>query len=158
MLYLRVLRLSEGLAFARIDGRCRRLIYKLTRVRLLILDDFGTHSLLGSSTSICSNSSRNAIGANHPDHRLWPDGIIAELNIRGRGHSRQARSERPPQRSSAKAKPLRLLVRVAASLCQSAASIHFPCILVNKCPPTKHHVVRCLQCLPVTFRPSLWRI
>ncbi|MFW8691720.1 MULTISPECIES: ATP-binding protein [Mesorhizobium] len=46
MLYLRVLRLSEGFAFARIDGRCRRLIYKLTRVRLLILDDFGTHSLI----------------------------------------------------------------------------------------------------------------
>ncbi|WP_283257906.1 MULTISPECIES: ATP-binding protein [Mesorhizobium] len=46
VIYLRVLRPSEGLAFARIDGRCRRLIYKLTRVRLLILDDFGTHSLI----------------------------------------------------------------------------------------------------------------
>ncbi|RVH86169.1 AAA family ATPase [Sinorhizobium medicae] len=45
VLYLRVPRLFEDLALARLDGRYPRLIDKLTRVQLLILDDFGTHSL-----------------------------------------------------------------------------------------------------------------
>ncbi|WP_352974825.1 ATP-binding protein [Mesorhizobium sp. M1142] len=36
---------GRGLALARLDGRFPRLIDKLTRVQLLILDDFGTHSL-----------------------------------------------------------------------------------------------------------------
>ncbi|WP_287331906.1 ATP-binding protein [Mesorhizobium sp.] len=45
MLYLRVPRLFEDLALARLDGRYPRLINKLTRVQLLILDDFRTHSL-----------------------------------------------------------------------------------------------------------------
>ncbi|MGK9339541.1 IS21-like element helper ATPase IstB [Sinorhizobium meliloti] len=45
VLYVRVPRLFEVLALARLDGRYPRLIDKLTRVQLLILDDFGTHSL-----------------------------------------------------------------------------------------------------------------
>jgi DNA replication protein DnaC len=45
VLYVRVPRLFEDLALARLDGRFPRLIDKLTRVELLILDDFGTHSL-----------------------------------------------------------------------------------------------------------------
>ncbi|MDW9451711.1 AAA family ATPase [Sinorhizobium meliloti] len=45
VLYVRVPRLFEDLALARLDGRFPRLIDKLTRVQLLILDDFGTHSL-----------------------------------------------------------------------------------------------------------------
>lgn len=45
MLYVRVPRLFEDLALARLDGRFPRLIDKLTRAQLLILDDFGTHSL-----------------------------------------------------------------------------------------------------------------
>lgn len=38
-------RLSEDLAMARLDGRFPRLIDKLARVQLLILDDWGTHTL-----------------------------------------------------------------------------------------------------------------
>ncbi|MER9127788.1 ATP-binding protein [Mesorhizobium sp. M0959] len=45
VLYVRVPRLFEDLALARLNGRFPRLIDKLTRVQLLILDDFGTHSL-----------------------------------------------------------------------------------------------------------------
>ncbi|TIX60527.1 MAG: AAA family ATPase [Mesorhizobium sp.] len=45
VLYVRVPRLFEDLALARLDGRFPRLIDKLTRAQLLILDDFGTHTL-----------------------------------------------------------------------------------------------------------------
>lgn len=45
VLYLRMPRLFEDLAMARLDGRFPRLIDKLARVQLLILDDWGTHSL-----------------------------------------------------------------------------------------------------------------
>lgn len=45
VLYVRVPRLFEDLALARLDGRFPRLIDKLTRAQLLILDDFGTHFL-----------------------------------------------------------------------------------------------------------------
>lgn len=45
VLYVRVPRLFEDLALARLDGRFPRLIDKLVRIQLLILDDFGTHSL-----------------------------------------------------------------------------------------------------------------
>jgi DNA replication protein DnaC len=45
VLYLRMPRLFEDLALARLDGRFPRLIDKLARVQLLILDDWGTHSL-----------------------------------------------------------------------------------------------------------------
>lgn len=45
VLYLRVPRLFEDLSIARLDGRYPRLIDKLARVQLLILDDWGTHSL-----------------------------------------------------------------------------------------------------------------
>jgi DNA replication protein DnaC len=45
VLYVRAPRLFEDLALARLDGRFPRLIDKLIRVQLLILDDFGTHSL-----------------------------------------------------------------------------------------------------------------
>ena len=38
-------RLFEDLAMARLDGRFPRLIDKLARVQLLILDDWGTHTL-----------------------------------------------------------------------------------------------------------------
>lgn len=38
-------RLFEDLALARLNGRYPRLTDKLTRVQLLILDDFGTHNL-----------------------------------------------------------------------------------------------------------------
>jgi hypothetical protein len=41
VLYLRVPRLFEDLALARLDGRFPRLIDKLARVQLLILDDWG---------------------------------------------------------------------------------------------------------------------
>ena len=45
VLYVRAPRLFEDLALARLDGRFPRLLDKLTRVQLLILDDFATHSL-----------------------------------------------------------------------------------------------------------------
>jgi DNA replication protein DnaC len=45
VLYQRVPRLFENLALARLDGRFPRLVDKLARVELLILDDWGTHSL-----------------------------------------------------------------------------------------------------------------
>ncbi len=45
VLYVRMPRLFEDLAMARLDGRLPRLIDKLARVHLLILDDWGTHSL-----------------------------------------------------------------------------------------------------------------
>jgi len=45
VLYLRMPRLFEDLALARLDGRFPRLVDKLARVQLLILDDWGTHSL-----------------------------------------------------------------------------------------------------------------
>ncbi|SIT58811.1 Putative insertion sequence ATP-binding protein y4bM/y4kI/y4tA (fragment) [Mesorhizobium prunaredense] len=78
VLYVRVPRLFEDLALARLDGRFPRLIDKLTRAQLLILDNFGTHSLTDSSASTCSKSSRNAIGANPPSSPpkpRWPDGM-----------------------------------------------------------------------------------
>ncbi len=43
--YMRMPRLFEDMAMARIDGRFPRLVDKLARVQLLILDDWGTHSL-----------------------------------------------------------------------------------------------------------------
>ncbi len=43
--YARMPRLFEEMATARIDGRFPRLIDKLARVQLLVLDDWGTHSL-----------------------------------------------------------------------------------------------------------------
>lgn len=45
VLYLRVPRLFESLAMARLDGRFPRLVDKLARVQLMVLDDWGTHSL-----------------------------------------------------------------------------------------------------------------
>jgi len=59
-------RLFEDLAMARLDGRFPRLIDKLARVQLLILDDWGTHTLNDSSASISSKSSKSATGANRP--------------------------------------------------------------------------------------------
>lgn len=43
--YMRMPRLFENMAMARLDGRFPRLVDKLARVQLLILDDWGTHSL-----------------------------------------------------------------------------------------------------------------
>jgi hypothetical protein len=43
--YVRMPRLFEDLALARLDGRFLRLIDKLARVHLLVLDDWGTHTL-----------------------------------------------------------------------------------------------------------------
>ena len=43
--YARMPRLFEDMATARLDGRFPRLIDKLARVQLLVLDDWGTHSL-----------------------------------------------------------------------------------------------------------------
>jgi len=45
VLYMRMPRLFDDLALARLDGRFPRLIDKLARVSLLILDDWGTHTL-----------------------------------------------------------------------------------------------------------------
>ncbi len=45
VLYVRMPRLLENLAIARLDGRFPRLADKLARVQLLMLDDWGTHSL-----------------------------------------------------------------------------------------------------------------
>lgn len=45
VLYLRMPRLFEDLALARLDGRFPRLVDRLARVELLILDDWGTHGL-----------------------------------------------------------------------------------------------------------------
>lgn len=45
VLYLRMPRLFEDLGLARLDGRFPRLLDKLARVQLLILDDWGTHTL-----------------------------------------------------------------------------------------------------------------
>lgn len=43
--YVRVPRLFEDIAMARLDGRFPRLVDKLARVQLLVLDDWGTHGL-----------------------------------------------------------------------------------------------------------------
>ena len=43
--YARMPRLFEEMATARLDGRFPRMIDKLARVQLLVLDDWGTHSL-----------------------------------------------------------------------------------------------------------------
>lgn len=43
--YVRVPRLFEDMAMARLDGRFPRLVDKLARVQLLVLDDWGTHGL-----------------------------------------------------------------------------------------------------------------
>ena len=45
VLYVRMPRLFEDLAMARLDGRLPRLLDKLARVQLLILDDWGTHGM-----------------------------------------------------------------------------------------------------------------
>lgn len=45
VLYLRMPRLFEDLALARLDGRFPRLVDKIARVQLLVLDDWGTHTL-----------------------------------------------------------------------------------------------------------------
>lgn len=43
--YVRMPRLFEDMAMARLDGRFPRLVDKLARVQLLVLDDWGTHGL-----------------------------------------------------------------------------------------------------------------
>jgi DNA replication protein DnaC len=43
--YARMPRLFEEMATARLDGRFPRMIDKLAKVQLLVLDDWGTHSL-----------------------------------------------------------------------------------------------------------------
>lgn len=45
VLYARMPRLFEDMAMARLDGRFPKLVDKLARVQLLILDDWGTHGL-----------------------------------------------------------------------------------------------------------------
>jgi DNA replication protein DnaC len=45
VLYVRMPRLFEDMAMARLDGRFPRLVDKLSRVQLLMLDDWGTHGL-----------------------------------------------------------------------------------------------------------------
>ena len=45
VLYVRMPRLFEDLALARLDGRFPRLVDKLTKVQLLVMDDWGTHQL-----------------------------------------------------------------------------------------------------------------
>lgn len=45
ILYLRMPRLFEDLAMARLDGRFPRLVDKLAKVQLMVLDDWGTHGL-----------------------------------------------------------------------------------------------------------------
>ena len=45
VLYVRMPRLFEDMAMARLDGRFPKLIDKLARVQRLILDDWGTHGL-----------------------------------------------------------------------------------------------------------------
>lgn len=43
--YVRMPRLFEDMGMARLDGRFPRLVDKLARVQLLVLDDWGTHTL-----------------------------------------------------------------------------------------------------------------
>lgn len=45
VLYVRAPRLFEDLAMAKLDGRYPRLMNRLMKVQLLILDDFATHTL-----------------------------------------------------------------------------------------------------------------
>lgn len=45
VLYVRMPRLFDDMAMARLDGRFPKLVDKLARVQLLILDDWGTHGL-----------------------------------------------------------------------------------------------------------------
>ena len=66
VLYLRMPRLFEDLAMARLDGRFPRLIDKLARVQLLILDDWAPTPSMTSSALISSKSSKSATGANRP--------------------------------------------------------------------------------------------
>ena len=62
--YLRMPRLFEDLTMARLDGRFPRLIDKLARVQLLILDDGAPTVSSTSSVSISWKSWKSATGAN----------------------------------------------------------------------------------------------
>nr|WP_302894049.1 ATP-binding protein [Mesorhizobium sp. LMG 17147] len=120
VLYVRVPRLFEDLALACLDGRFPRLIDKLTRAQLLILDDFGTHSLTDQQRfhlfEIVEERYRRKstlITTQVPVAR-WhgPD----RGPHRRRRHSRQDRAQRPPHRAPgrqhAKAKGRTLLTGV----------------------------------------------
>ncbi|WP_274533659.1 ATP-binding protein [Rhizobium sp. Leaf341] len=50
IVYLRMPRAFEGLGLARLGGRFPRLVDKLARIQLRILDDLGTHTLHRSTT------------------------------------------------------------------------------------------------------------
>ncbi|WP_280956517.1 ATP-binding protein [Ciceribacter ferrooxidans] len=66
VLYVRMPRLFEDLALARLDGHFPRLVEKLARVQLLILDDWGTHAPPISRGLISSKSSKCANAGNRP--------------------------------------------------------------------------------------------
>ena len=61
ILYLRMPRLFEDLALARLDGRFPRLVDKLARVQLLILDDWGTHTPHRSTTPRSAGNLRGTL-------------------------------------------------------------------------------------------------
>lgn len=77
VLYLRMPRLFEDLALARLDGRFPRVVDKLARVQLLILDDWARIVSMISNAWICSKSSRNGIAADphsSPPSSRWRRG------------------------------------------------------------------------------------
>ncbi|ESW72054.1 ATPase AAA [Mesorhizobium sp. LSJC280B00] len=66
VLYVRMPRLFEDLALARLDGRFPRLIVNLARVQLLVLDDWGTHTLSDRQRLDLLEIFEERTGANRP--------------------------------------------------------------------------------------------
>ena len=110
VLYHRLPRLFEALALARGDGRYARLLKTLSRVDLLILDDWASPRLPASSVAISSKSStidtsadrpslparcRSKIGTSHrrPDIATWPRCrilVVRSLRSRRLHHGRRS--------------------------------------------------------------------
>jgi hypothetical protein len=105
VLYHRLPRLFEALALARGDGRCARLLKTLSRVDLLILDDWGLPRLPASSVAISPKSSTIDISADRPSlparctrssqtrRSLTPSSIGSSTTLTA-SHSRETACER----------------------------------------------------------------
>ena len=87
VLYVRISKLFEDLAKARLDGSRPRLVDKLARVQLLILDDWGTHTMNDSQRldilDICEERygrKSTLITAQAPVDKWHEDALIAALD------------------------------------------------------------------------------
>ena len=66
VLYRRVPRLLDELALARADCSYARLLAKLAKVEILVLDDWGLGTLKDSQRMICSRCSRTGTAGRPP--------------------------------------------------------------------------------------------